>query len=148
MYITFRGRVDSFEDTTYTRQVKQKDGSLRDETVQRYQLILSLPGSQEPIRVDVSPERIPDLPTLAILEQWELDESWVVATCDSTRLAKGSTDDRAWALVSFSGAHVQVMNETERKTMLTARRDFKQARKAKAQAAREAKKAAKQTETA
>jgi hypothetical protein len=148
MYFTIRGHVDSFEDTSYQRTVNKGKADQHDETVQRFQLTLTVPGMQENVKVDISPDRIENMPPSKTFDTWEMDETWVVVTADAMRTAKGDTDGRAWAIVTFSAVKVEEMNAQERQALVEARRKVKTARKAKATEARKAKAAAKQAPAA
>ena len=139
-YITARGRVDSIDDTSYEREIT-KDGAKVKETVTKFQMILSIPGSSEPMRFDMTPEVAPPS---AKADQWETDETWVVVTADSMRLMSGATDGRAWAMVTFTATKVEEMSAAERATLQAARKQVKQAKKQKAAEAKKAKAAAKQ----
>ena len=139
-YITVRGRVDSIDDTSYEREVT-KDGSKVKETVSKFQMTLSIPGSSEPMRFDMTPEVAP---AAAKADQWETDETWVVVTADAMRLMSGSTEGRAWAMVTFTATKVEEMSAAERTTLQAARKQVKQAKKPKAAEAKKAKAAAKQ----
>ena len=139
-YITARGRVDSIDDTSYEREIT-KDGAKVKETVTKFQMILSIPGSSEPMRFDMTPEVAPPV---AKADQWETDETWVVVTADSMRLMSGSTEGRAWAMVTFTATKVEEMSAAERATLQAARKQVKQAKKQKAAEAKKAKAAAKQ----
>ena len=141
-YITARGRVDSIDDTSYEREIT-KDGAKVKETVTKFQLILSIPGSSEPMRFDMTPEVAPPV---AKADQWETDETWVVVTADSMRLMSGSAEGgRAWAMVTFTATKVEEMSAAERATLQAARKQVKQAKKQKAAEAKKAKADAKKT---
>ncbi|MBA3824993.1 MAG: hypothetical protein H0X24_13990 [Ktedonobacterales bacterium] len=139
MYFTIRGRVDSFEDSSYERTVNEGTPEATTEMVARYQLMLDIPGVAEMVRCDLSPDRIPDLPALKVFDKWELEESWVVVTADNFRQTKGTKGNRTWAMASFSAVKVEEMSAAERQAILDARRQTKTARKQKAAAARAAK---------
>ena len=139
-YITVRGRVDSIDDTLYEREVL-KDGAKVKETITKFQMILSIPGSSEPMKFDMTPEVAPPV---AKADQWETDETWVVVTADAMRLMSGSTDGRAWAMVTFTATKVEEMSQQERTNLQAARKQVKQAKKQKAAEAKKAKAAAKQ----
>ena len=143
MYFTIRGRAESVEDKSYQRTIQEKGKPDREETVTRYQLTLTVPGMTDLVKCDLSPERIEGLPAMKAMEQWELDETWVVVSADAMRLAKGDTDGRSWALVTFSATKVEEMSQAERSTLVDARRKVKSARKQKAADARKAKAEAK-----
>ena len=140
MYITARGRVEEFLDASYTRTVK-KDGKEVEETVQKFRLLLTIPGMQEQMSFDLAPEVAPDSKTQ---DRWEMDETWVVVTADSMRLSKGETEGRAWAVVSFTATKVEEMTQQQRQELVQARRVSKQDKKQKAAERKAAKKAAKQ----
>jgi hypothetical protein len=139
-YITARGRVDSIDDTSYEREVV-KDGNKVKETVQKFQLTLSIPGSSEAMKFDMTPEVAPPS---AKADQWETDETWVVVTADAMRILSGSTEGRAWALVTFTATKVEEMSAAERQALQAERKKVKVARKQRAAEKKQAKAAAKQ----
>ena len=143
MYFSIRGRTESIEDKSYQRTIQEKGKPDREETVTRYQLTLTVPGMTDLVKCDLTPERVEGMPAMKVMEQWELDETWVVVSADAMRLAKGDTDGRAWALVTFSATKVEEMSQAERSTLVDARRKVKSARKQKAADARKAKAEAK-----
>ena len=143
MYFTIRGRAESAEDKSYQRTIQEKGKPDREETVMRYQLTLTVPGMTDLVKCDLTPERVEGMPAVKVMEQWELDETWVVVTADAMRLSKGETDGRAWALVTFSATKVEEMSQQERATLVDARRKVKSARKQKSAEARKAKAEAK-----
>jgi hypothetical protein len=144
-YFTLRGRVESIEDTSYTRKAKKGTQEV-EEPVQRFQLTLTVPGMGEGVKCDLSPERVEGLPTQAKMDQWELDETWVVVTADAMRTAQGKTEEgRVWVLVTFAAVAVAEMDAQEKARMAEARKKVKTARKVKAAEARKAKQAAKKT---
>ena len=148
MYYTIRGRTDSIEETPYERTINKGKADERKEMVQRFQLTLTIPGQQEAVKVDLSPEKIADLPKFQTMEQWETDETWVIVTADVLRTAKGETDGRAWAMFTFSAVKVEEMSATEKKSLTDARKQVKQIRKQKAAEARKAKAEAKKAASA
>ena len=145
MYFTIRGRAESAEDKSYQRTIQEKGKPDREETVMRYQLTLTVPGMTDLVKCDLTPERVEGMPAVKVMEQWELDETWVVVSADAMRLSKGETDGRSWALVTFSAVKVEEMSQQERATLVDARRKVKSARKQKSAEARKAKTEAKKT---
>src|SRR5690348_6766362 len=107
MYFTLRGRVDGFEDSSYERVINEGTPEQTTERVPRFQLTLDIPGVTELVRCDLSPDRIPDLPGQKVFDKWELEESWVVVTCDNFRVSKGQIGKRVWALASFTATKVE-----------------------------------------
>jgi hypothetical protein len=148
MYFTIRGRVDSFEDSSYERTINEGTTEQTTERVPRFQLMLDIPGVSEMVRCDLSPDRIPDLPGQKVFDKWELEETWVVVTADNFRVSKGQTGKRVWAMSSFSAVKVEEMSAQERQALLDTRRQSKTARKQKAAASRAAKAAEKKPDAA
>lgn len=144
MYITGRGHVESFDDASFTRTIK-RDGKEIEETVQKFRLTLAIPGMQEQMQFDMTPEVAPDTKTQ---ERWEMEETWVAVTADSMRLSKGETDGRAWAVVSFNATKVEELTQQQRQELVQARKASKAQKKQKAAEAKAARKAAKQADKA
>jgi len=136
-YITVRGKVSAIEDTSYERTVK-RNGQKATETVQKFQLTVLQPGSVEPMQFDLDAQVAPDS---AKMEQWELDETWVVVEADQMRRLVGTNADsgKAWAIVSFPAIEVREMTPQEKQGMQAARKDTLQKRKAKKLQAKQAK---------
>src|SRR6185312_8743749 len=109
---------------------------------------LDIPGVTELVRCDLSPDRIPDLPGQKVFDKWELEESWVVVTCDNFRVSKGQIGQRVWAMASFTATKVEEMSAADRQALLDTRRQTKTARKQKAAASRAAKTAEKKSDAA
>jgi hypothetical protein len=125
MFITFRGRVDTIEDTSYPRTVK-RDGKKVEEVITRFQMSILIPGSNEPVKIDLAGEAIPGQQQM---DDWEFNEKWVVADCDGWRHATGTTDDRAWSLVSFSAVEVREMPQKEYQDLQQKRKAIKTKKK-------------------
>jgi hypothetical protein len=142
MYITIRGRVDTIEDESYERMVK-KGGKKVEETVTRFGMSLSLPGSNEMIKVSLSGENI--VPGQKQMDDWELNESWVQVECDGWSHRTGTTeDDRAWSMVSFRACEMpHELSAQERKDLMTKRQGIKTQKKEAAKKRRQERQAEK-----
>jgi hypothetical protein len=141
MYFTIRGRVDGIEDTAYPRKVNKGKPDEHEEMVPRYSLTLSVPGMSELVRCDLDPQRVENMPAIKVFDQWELDETWVVVEAEQYRIAKGDTDGRAWALVSFTVISITEMSAQDRQKLVDARRKAKAAEKRAAKTAKTGEKA-------
>lgn len=118
MYITIMGKVEDVEESSYT---VQSTG----EIVTKTQLSLVLPSMRERITCELPMEVTP---TPAILEQWEMEETWVVVTARSMR-AFGFTRSNAragekdtGAMVVFQTAEVHEASPEDRKRLQAARK--------------------------
>jgi hypothetical protein len=134
------GKAEQVDESSYT---VQSTG----EVVTRMQLTLNVPGMTDRVLcempLDVSPKS-------DSLEQWEMDETWVVVSANTMR-ALGFTRSNArpgektvGALVIFQATEVREASEDERRALMEARKASKlQARQRRAQrkAEREATKA-------
>jgi hypothetical protein len=133
------GKTEQTDESTYT---VQSTG----EVVSKIQLTLNVPGMTDRVLcempLDVSPK-------LDILEQWEMEESWLVVSANTMR-ALGFTrsnvrpgEKAVGALVIFQATDVREATADERRALMEARKVTKlqakqrrAARKAKRDAAK------------
>ena len=112
------GKTEQTDESGYTMQSTG-------EVVTKIQLTLNVPGMTDrvlcDIPVDVSPK--PD-----ILEQWEMEESWLVVSANTMR-ALGFTRSNArqgekavGALVIFQATEVREATADERRALMEARK--------------------------
>ena len=128
MFYTIRGEVDGFEDTSYDRPKKgSKTGEM--ETVNKWRVALSVPGTSDLVSVDLAVDVAPDTNKQ---EKWEDTRQFVTVTADTMRHAKGETDGRAWSMISFNGVKIEEINPSELAAIQKARREMKKAKKAAA----------------
>jgi hypothetical protein len=145
MYITLIGKVEEVDESSYT---VQSTG----EVVSKIQLSLVIPGMRERVQCELP---LDAAPKAATLEQWELDETWVVVTARGLRaLGFARTNARAGekavgALVVFQAAEVREATQEERKKLQEARKadmllakQRRAARKAEREATKQAEAAA------
>lgn len=144
MYITIIGKVEEVDESSYT---VQSTG----EVVSKIQLSLVIPGMRERVPCELP---LDAAPKTATLEQWEMDETWVVVTARSLRaLGFARTNARAGekavgAMVVFQAAEVREATQEERKKLQETRKaDKLQAKQRRAQRKAE-REAAKQAEVA
>jgi hypothetical protein len=115
------GKAEQTDESSYT---VQSTG----EVVTKIQLTLNVPGMQDRVLcempLDVSPK--PD-----ILEQWEMEESWLVVSANTMR-ALGFTRSNArpgekavGALVIFQATDVREATADERRALMEARKASK-----------------------
>jgi hypothetical protein len=130
MYITIIGKVEEVDESSYT---VQSTG----EVVSKIQLSLVIPGMRERVPCELP---LDVAPKPATLEQWEMDEQWVVVTARGLRaLGFARTNARAGekavgAMVVFQAAEVREATQDERKKLQEARKaDKLQAKQRRAQ---------------
>jgi hypothetical protein len=118
MYITLIGKVEAVDESSYT---VQSTG----EVVSKIQVSLVIPGMRERVQCELP---LDAAPKPATLEQWELDEAWVVVTARGLRaLGFARTNARAGekavgALVVFQASEVREATQEERKKLQEARK--------------------------
>jgi hypothetical protein len=140
MYITLIGKVEEVDESSYT---VQSTG----EVVSKIQLSLVIPGMRDRLMCEMPLEVAPKPATL---EQWELDEAWVVVSSNGLRaLGFARTNARAGekavgAMVVFQAAEVREATQEERKKLQEARKAEKVRAKQRRAERRAEKEAAKQ----
>jgi hypothetical protein len=145
MYFTILAKVDEVNDSSYERTVNQGKKDEHQETVQQFEIALSVPGMRDRVRVTFTPENLSV--TQDKLDQWELEETWVMVKADSMRANAFDGSRGATALVSFNGVEVREATNDERKQLQQARKASKlkgKERRASAKAERAAAKKAQQ----
>lgn len=140
MYITIMSKVEEVDESNYT---VQSTG----EVVSKVQLSLVLPGMRDRVQCEMPIEASPKP---AMLEQWEMEETWVVVSATSLRaLGFARSNARAGeksvgALVVFQAAEVREATPEERKRLQEARKADKVRAKQRRAQRRAEKEAAKQ----
>jgi regulator of protease activity HflC (stomatin/prohibitin superfamily) len=143
MYITIMGKVEDVEESSYT---VQSTG----EVISKTQLSLVLPSMRERVTCELPLEASPKPATL---EQWEMEETWVVLTARSLRaitFARQNTragEKDTGALVVFQAVEVHEASADDRKKLQEARKADKlqaKQRRAERRAEKEAAKLASQ----
>jgi hypothetical protein len=144
MYITLIGKVEEVDESSYT---VQSTG----EVVSKIQLSLVIPGMRERVQCELP---LDAAPKAATLEQWEMDEAWVVVTAGGLR-ALGfvrnnmrAGEKAVGAMVVFQAVEVREATQDERKKLQEARKADKllaKQRRAERKAEREAAKQAEAT---
>jgi hypothetical protein len=128
MYYLFKTRCDSIEDTSYDSKRKGQEGS----RIQRFRLNGSVPNQPDLIAFDLDPARVVGMPTTEQMDTWEMDEQWLVVTCEKMNVKRGTTDDgRDYTLISFTVSELHPMSTEERKQLQGARKHVREERKAK-----------------
>src|SRR5690242_14948403 len=141
MYITIIGKVEEVDESSYT---VQSTG----EIVSKIQLSLVIPGMRDRVQCELPLEASPKPATL---EQWEMEETWVVATARGLRaLGFARTNARAGekaigAMVVFQAADVREATQEERKRLQEARKADKMRAKQQRAARRAERDATKQS---
>lgn len=141
MYITIIGKVEEVDESSYT---VQSTG----EIVSKIQLSLVIPGMRERVQCELPLEASPKLATL---DQWEMEETWVVATARGLRaLGFARTNARAGekavgAMVIFQASEVREATQEERKRLQEARKVDKLRAKQQRAARRAERETARQT---
>lgn len=142
MYITLIGKVEDVDESSYTNRTTG-------EIVTKTQVSLVVPSMRERLQVELPLEVSPKPATL---EQWEMDEAWVVVTAKGLR-AFGFTRSNAragekdtGALVVFQATEIHEASQEERKKLQEARKVEKTQAKQRRAQRRAEKEAQKQTE--
>jgi hypothetical protein len=144
MYITLIGKVEEVDESSYTVQTTG-------EVVSKIQLSLVIPGMRERLMCELP---LDAAPKPATLEQWEMDETWVVVSSTGLRaLGFARTNARAGekavgAMVVFQASEVREASQEERKKLQEARKAEKVRAKQRRAERRAEKEAAKQVEQA
>src|SRR5262249_46062029 len=118
MYITLIGKVEEVDESSYT---VQSTG----EVVSKIQLSLVIPGMRDRLMCEMP---LQAAPRAATLEQWEMDEAWVVVSSTGLRaLGFARTNARAGekavgAMVVFQASEVREASQEERKKLQEARK--------------------------
>ena len=140
-YIEITGKCEEADESSYTNRTTG-------EIVTKIQLSLVLPSMRDRLQVELPLDKAPKPD---ILERWELEEAWVVVSCESMRaLTFERSNARAGekatgALVVFQGVEAREAFADERKQLQAARKVQKVAakqRRAQRQAEKDAAKAA------
>ena len=121
MYYTIFGHVDTFDDSSYERDVKE-NGKTVTKTVQQFTLNLIVPGQAEMTKVSIPG---PLAPSPADMDKWEDASPWIKVQADALRLMKGETDGRGWAMVSFNATSIGVATAQEQADLNKARKALK-----------------------
>jgi hypothetical protein len=140
MYFTIIGKAEEVNDASYTRETT-KNGKTIEETVQRFELSLTIPGMRDRVRVNLTPEIAP---TQDKLDQWELDEVWVYVSADSMRTVAFEGSKGTGAIVTFNAVQVRETTKQERQQLQQARKAAKTQAKARRAARKAERDAAKQ----
>ena len=128
MYFTIIGKAEEVNDASYTRTATAKDGTATEETVQRFELSLTVPGMRDRVRINLTPEVAP---AADVMDKWELDETWVSVSADSMRTVAFEGSKGAGAIVTFNAVNVREATQQERQQLQAARKQVKTQAKAK-----------------
>ena len=146
-YFQVIAKVEEADDASYTRTTAEG----KEELVSKVQLSLVVPGMSERVRCELPLEAAP---STDLIERWELEEAWVVASASGMRaLAFKRSNTRpgekeVGSFVVFQATAVREASAEERKQLQAARKAQKVVAKQR-RAARAAEKAAeKQAEKA
>lgn len=118
MYITNMGKVEDVDESSYTNKSTG-------EVVSKIQLSLVIPGMRERLICELPLEAAPKPATL---EQWEMDETWVVVSCTGLRALGFSRqnvragENAVGAMVVFQAVEVREATPEERKKLQEARK--------------------------
>ncbi len=146
MYITNMGKVEDVDESSYTNKSTG-------EIVSKIQLSLVIPGMRDRLICELPLEVAPKPATL---EQWEMDETWVVVSCIGLRALGFSRqnaragENAVGAMVVFQAVEVREATAEELKQLQQARKAEKtraKQRRAERRAEKEAAKLAEQQDT-
>jgi len=146
-YMTLMAKVEEVGENSFERE--KADGTK--ETITKVQLSLVVPGMQDRLTAEIAQEAAPKPD---VLERLELEESYVVVSCDRLR-AIGYTrpnprpgEKAAGAMVIFQATEIREATADERKALQQARKAAKLQQKAARAKRAEEKKLAKERESA
>jgi hypothetical protein len=139
--------MNYFEITAKVEEVNESSYTLKStgEVVTKVQLSLVVPSMRDRVLCELPLDKAPKA---AVLDQWEIEESWVVVSAEGMRaLAFERSNARAGekpvgALVVFQGIEAREAKPEERKALQEARK----AQKIQAKQRRAARQAEKQAE--
>jgi hypothetical protein len=137
--------MNYFEITAKVEEVNESSYTLKStgEVISKIQLSLIVPGMRDRVLCELPLEKAPKA---EVLDQWEMEESWVVVSAEGMRaLAFERSNARAGekpvgALVVFQGVEAREAKPEERKELQQARK----AQKVQAKQQRAARQAEKQ----
>ena len=136
-YIDITGKCEEADESSYTNRATG-------EVITKIRLSIVLPSMRDRIQCELPLDKAPKPD---ILERWELEESWVVVSCESMRaLTFERSNARAGekptgALVVFQAVEAREVTADERKQLQASRKAQRVAAKQR-RAARAAEKAA------
>lgn len=137
MYITLFGTCESYDDSSYPRQVEQEDGSTKTEMVPQFTLSLAIPGMRDLVRVSFGEDTAPKRDQAA---KWEEQGTTMLkVSADKMNLASGIRGKKSWAVVSFHGMSAVEASSDEVSRLTVERKAAKAASKQRRDAARAAK---------
>lgn len=137
MYITLYGTCESYDDSSYQREVEQSDGTMKTETVQQFTLSLAIPGMRDLVRISFGVDTAPKREQAA---RWEEQGTVMLkVSADKMNLASGIRGKKAWAVVSFHGMSVSEAAADEVSKLTAERKAAKAVAKQRREAARAAK---------
>lgn len=111
MYITIYGICESFDDSSYLRQVEQEDGSTETEMVPQATLVLAIPGMRDLMKISFGADTMPKKDQAA---KWEEQGTTMLkVSADKMNLASGIRGKKAWAVCSFHGMAVAEASSDE-----------------------------------
>ncbi len=131
MYITITGKVEEVNVREFSRQLREKQGDAwvsHEVMAQSIEVTLTIPTMRDRLRVAFTPE---DAPSSDKLDQWELDESWVIITSSGVRANAFNGARGMAALVTFTGTDIREATPQERQKLQQARKAAKQEAKAR-----------------
>jgi len=138
------GKAEQTDESSYT---VQSTG----EVVTKMQLTLNVPGMNDRVLCEMPMDVAPKLETL---EQWEMEETWVVGSASAMRATGFSRanarpgEKTVGALVIFQAAEIREASEDERRALMEARKRAKAIAKQRRIERKAEREAAKATATA
>lgn len=132
MYYRILGYVDSIDDSSYPRNVKQPDGSKVEVMYEQWTFNLRVPGQKDFTKVTIAAD-VQGFPGKDQRDRWEdSDTTLVVIEADrlTTVAGGGGADGPAWGFSSFHGLSVQEASPADQKLIKDRRRQIKAEQKA------------------
>jgi hypothetical protein len=143
MYYRILGYVDTIDDSSYSRNEKQPDGTKKEVIVEQYTYNLRVPGQKDFTRVTIGAD-VEGAPSKDQRDKWEDIETLVSIEADRlTTVAGGGDEGKAWGFASFHGTAIKEAAVDEQRAIKSRRKQIKEQQHARREESRRAKAEAK-----
>jgi hypothetical protein len=117
-YVSLAAKLEGYEESSYTSSVTGEQRS-------KIQLTLTIPSMRDRVLCEFDLEHAP---STELLDQWELEESWLIVSANSframgfTRKNPRTNEKPIGAMVVFQGVEVHEASVEERKQLQEAKK--------------------------
>jgi len=133
-YFTIYGTCDTYEDSSYERDITDDAGNAGKEIIPQVTISLAVPGNRDLVRVSFGADT---MPKRDVAMKWEDSGSQLLKVVADIMTVKGGyKNKRAWALASFHGMSISEASEAESKQLAAERKAAKLVAKQRRQEAR------------